>query len=100
MLTLIDSSSTNLLTAGTVVRVVFSTVPPDNKGLQNVIRKRFKMHMPSFRIRACGRLTGERYYVDFTAPKDTEMQSIRYEVDTLAMAYAVSIKNAQTTPAS
>ena len=92
MLTLIDSSSNNLLTAGTVVRVVFSTVPPENKGLQSVIRKRFKTHMPTFRIRACGKLTGDRYYVDFTSPKDTEMQSIRYEVDTLAMAYAVSIK--------
>jgi len=75
------------------VRVVFSTVPPENKGLQGVIRKRFKMHMPSFRIRACGKLTGDRYYVDFTAPADTEMQSIKYEVDTLAMTYAVSIKN-------
>lgn len=93
MLTLIDSSSSNLLTAGTVVRVVFSTVPPNNKGLQSVIRKRFKTHMPSFRIRACGKLTGERYYVDFTSQKDTEMQSIRHEVDTLAMSYAVSLKD-------
>jgi len=93
MLKLINSSSSNLLSAGTLVRVVFSTVPPENKGLQGVIRKRFKMHMPSFRIRACGKLTGDRYYVDFTAPADTEMQSIKYEVDTLAMTYAVSIKN-------
>jgi len=81
-----------VLSAGTVVRVIFSTVPPENKGLQGVIRKRFKTHMPGFRIRACGKLTGERYYVDFTSPVETEMRSIKYEVDTLAMSYAVSIK--------
>ena len=93
------SFSDSLLTAGTVLRVTFSAVPSENKGLQSVIRKKFKLHgLPSFRIRACGKLRGARYYVDFTSPTDAEILTIKHEVDSLAMAYDIRVQVPKAKP--
>ena len=87
------SFSDTLLTAGTVLRITFLAVPSDNKGLQSVIRKKFKLNgLPRFRIRACGKLRGRRYYVDFTSSTDAEIQTIRHEVDSLGMPYDIRVK--------